>query len=35
MRNGRLQTIGLVVVALIVLTVVLIRWGTVLPWGAR
>ena len=35
MRSERLQTIGLVVVALIVLAVVLIRYGGVLPWSAR
>lgn len=35
MRNERLQTIGLLVVALIALAVVLIRWGAVLPWGAK
>jgi hypothetical protein len=35
MQNERLQTIGLVVVALIVLAVVLIRYGAVLSWSAR
>jgi len=35
MRSERLQTVGLVVVALIVLAVVLIRYGGALPWSAR
>lgn len=35
MRNERMQTIGLIVVALIVLAVVLIRYGATLPWSAR
>jgi hypothetical protein len=34
-RNERLQTIGLVVIALLVLAVVLIRYGGTLPWSAR
>ncbi len=35
MRNERLQTVGLIVVALIVIAVVLIRYGRMLPWSAR
>ena len=35
MRSERLQTIGMIVVALLVLAVVLIRYGNVIPWGAR
>ena len=35
MRNERMQAIGLIVVALIVLAVVLIRYGGTLPWSAR
>ena len=35
MRGERMQAIGLVVVALIILAVVLIRYGRVLPWGAK
>ena len=30
-----MQAIGLVVVALIILAVILIRYGGVLPWGAK
>ena len=35
MRNERLQTIGLVVIALLILVVVLVRYGGMLPWSAR
>jgi hypothetical protein len=34
-RNERLQAIGLVVIALLVLAVVLLRYGGTLPWSAR
>lgn len=30
-----MQTIGLVVVGLIILAVVLVRYGGILPWGAK
>jgi hypothetical protein len=35
MRTSRVQAIGIMVVALLVLAVVLIRYGGTLPWGAR
>jgi len=35
MRGERMQTIGLVVVGLIILAVVLVRYGGILPWGAK
>ncbi len=31
----RTETIGLVVVALVILAVILARWGSVIPWSAR
>ena len=31
----RTETIGFVVIALIILAVVLLRWGSVIPWSAR
>jgi hypothetical protein len=35
MRALRQETIGLILVALILLAYVLVRYGSVLPWGAR
>lgn len=35
MRSERLQAIGLLVIALLVLAVVLFRYGGSLPWSAR
>lgn len=35
MRSERIQAIGMIVVALIVLAVVLMRYGARLPWSAR
>jgi hypothetical protein len=35
MRTQRVQAIGIVMIALLVLAVVLIRYGGTLPWGAR
>ena len=31
----RTETIGFVVIALVILAVILARWGNVIPWGAR
>lgn len=35
MRTERLQTIGVLVIALLVLAVVLLRYGGALAWSAR
>jgi hypothetical protein len=31
----RTETIGFVVIALVILAVILVRWGNVIPWSAR
>lgn len=31
----RTETIGILVIALVILVVILVRWGSVIPWGAR
>lgn len=35
MRNGRVHAVGIIVLALVLLALVLLRYGGVLPWGAR
>lgn len=35
MRAHRVQTLGLVVLALLALAYILLRWGADIPWGAR
>jgi hypothetical protein len=31
----RTETIGFIVIVAVVLAVILFRWGSVIPWGAR
>lgn len=31
----RVETIGFLVLALVVLAIILVRWGSVIPWSAR
>lgn len=31
----RTETIGILVIALLILVVILVRWGGVIPWSAR
>ena len=31
----RTETIGFLIVALVILAVILLRWGDVIPWSAR
>jgi hypothetical protein len=35
MRNARVQAFGMIAVALLLLGLILLRYGRVLPWGAR
>jgi hypothetical protein len=35
MRAVRAQAVGLIVIALLLLALALLRYGRVLPWGAR
>ena len=31
----RTETLGLLVLAVVILVVILVRWGSVIPWSAR
>jgi len=34
-RAAREQLLGLVVILLVILALILLRWGSVISWGAR